>query len=185
MALDPPDKWVKRLLEMKQSSSSATGAKELGDFYSEMADKVQGVGGRPGIFKFNKAVFAAQLSSGFGPEASAPKWANSVATAWLAAVNASTITPATVPNSAWTASSVDVQTAPTAAATIITANAAKAQLQAGLIASSNAFKSGSDEGMEQFAKAFHDATKSFVFLTVGLVATPASPVPLPIPTSAE
>lgn len=186
MALDPPKAWEDRLRQMAQSQSLPAGAKELADFYGDLGDKVQGgPAGAPGIFTFNRAVFAAQLIAiGYSPTLPAPAWAAILSTAWLNAVNASTIKPGTVANPAWTASGVDVNTIPIGSATIITAAAAAALLQANLIASAAAFKSNPDDGIFKFAKAFHDATKQFTFLTIGLVATPA-PVPLPIPTGAS
>ena len=72
MALDPLDAWYKRLLQNKPVNSPAAGAKNLADFYGDMADKVQGVGGSPGIFKFNRALFVATLAPGFTPDPSAP-----------------------------------------------------------------------------------------------------------------
>lgn len=186
MALDPPKEWENRLRAMAQSQSLSAGAKELADFYGDMGDKVQGLGGSPGIFTFNRAVFQAQLMAlGFAPNPSAPGWAAILSTAWLNAVNLSTVSPGTVPNPAWTASGVDVLTVPIGSATIITASAAKAKLQASLIASANAFKSNSDDGIFKFAKAFHDATKEFTFLTIGLTLVGPAPVPTPIPTGAE
>jgi hypothetical protein len=171
---------------MQPANSQVAGAQNLADFYGDMADKVQGVGGSPGIFTFNRALFVSTLAPGFTPDPSAPSWAAKVAAAWQTACSASIITPGTVVNPAWTASSVDVLTAPIGSATIITLGAAKSTLQAGLIASASSFKGNTDAGQEAFAKAFLDATKAFTFLTIGLVlAPPAPPFPLPIPTSAK
>jgi len=187
MALDPLDKWEKRLLSMGQSKSVVAGSKELANFYGDMGDKVQaGAAGKEGIFTFNKEIFATQLMSmGFGPEPSSSVWAAAVANAWNNAVGLSIIKPGTVSNPIWTASSVDSLTLPIGSATITTASAAKGILMAGLIASSPAFKTDSKKGIKLMAKAFYDATKLFSFLTIGLVITPGGPVPAPIPTEAK
>lgn len=186
MAIDPPNQWEKRLRAMAQSKSLPAGAKELADFYGDMGDKVQGVGGSAGIFTFNRAIFAAQLIAlGFAPTQSPAVWANIVSTAWLNAVNLSIIAPGTVSNPTWTASGVDTNTLPIGSATIITSSAAKAKLQSGLVASASAFKSDSDDGIFKMAKAFHDATKEFTFLTIGLTLVGPVPVPTPIPTKAQ
>lgn len=186
MALDPVDAWVKRLLQMQPASSPNAGAQNLADFYGDLADKVEGVGGAPGIFTFNRSLFVATLAPGFSPDPSAPSWASKIASAWETACGASIITPGTVANPAWTASSVDINTVPVGSSTIITLSAAKSKLQSGLIASANAFKGNPTAGQEAFAKAFLDATKEFQFLTIGLVlAPPAPPFPLPIPTPAQ
>lgn len=185
MAVEPLSGWAKRLSEMNQSTSPPAGAKELADFYGDMADKVEGVGGKPGIFTFNRAVFIAALD-GFPPDPSAPSWALRVSDAWQKACAASIITPATVTNAAWTASVKDVLTVPIGAATIITLSAAKVKLQTDLIASATVFKGNSDQGIIKFASAFREATLLFQFLTIGLVlAPPGAPVPLPIPTAAK
>ena len=186
MALDPPKEWEKRLRAMAQSQSIPAGAQELADFYGDMGDKVEAIGGAPGIFTFNRPIFIAQLIAlGFAPTEPPAVWANIVSTAWLNAVNLSIITPGTVSNPAWTASGVDVLTVGIGSATIITAAAAKAKLQSGLIASASAFRSNSDDGIFKMAKAFHDATKEFTFLTIGLQLVGPAPVPLPIPSSAK
>jgi hypothetical protein len=186
VALDPVGKWKDKLLAMGPASSPSAGAKSLADFYGDMADKIEGVPGSPGIFTFNRAMFATQLvSMGFNPDPSAPSWANTISTAWQTAVGISTITPGTVNNPTWTASGVDSLTVPTGTATIITLSLAKATLQAGLIASASSFQGNTDSGIEKYAEAFYNATKQFQFLTIGLVATPGGPVPVPIPTPSK
>lgn len=186
MALDPVDAWVKRLLDNKPVGSPVAGAQNLADFYGDMADKVEGIGGSPGIFKFNRALFVSTLAPSFLPDPSAPSWAAKIANAWQVAVAASSITPGTVTNPVWTASAVDVLTVPTGSATIITLGSAKGLLLSGLIASASSFKGSPEAGQKAFAKAFLDATKAFTFLTIGLVLVPpAPPIPLPIPTSAK
>ena len=170
---------------MAQSQALQAGAKELADFYGDLGDKVEAEGGTAGIFTFNRAVFAAQLIAlGYSPTLPAPAWAAILSNAWGNAVKASIITPATVSDPTWTASGVDVATVPIGSATIITASTAQAKLLSSLIASAAAFKSNPDDGIFKFAKAFHDATKEFTFLCIGLVATP-TPVPTPIPKGAK
>lgn len=186
MALDPLDAWVKRLNQMEPVNSQGAGAQNLADFYGDLADKVEGIGGTPGIFRFNRGLFTANLAPGLIPDPSAPSWSSKIANAWLAAVGASSITPGTVSNPAWTASGVDSQTATTGSATIITLSAAKGILQTGLIASASAFQSNTDAGQVTFAQAFLNATRAFTFLTIGLVlAPPGPPIPLAIPTPAK
>jgi hypothetical protein len=186
VALDPVDKWKDKLLGMGPANSPADGAKSLADFYGDMADKIEGVPGAPGIFTFNRAMFASQLMSmGFNPDPSAPSWANTISTAWQAAVGVSVISPGTVNNPTWTASGSDVLTVPVGTATIVTLPLAKAALQAGLVASASSFQGGTDNGILKFAEAFYNATKQFQFLTIGLVATPGGPVPVPITTPSK
>ncbi len=176
MALDPLEAWVKRLSQMKPTDSKEAGAKNLADFYGDLADKVEGQGGSPGIFRFNRELFVATLTPSLAPEESAAVWATNIANAWQTAVAASVITPGTVVNPAWVVSGVDVLTLPLGSASIPTLSTAKETLQAGLIASAG--------DQEAFAQAFLDATRAFTFLTIGLtVGEP--PVPLPIPTPAN
>lgn len=180
MALPPLEAWVDRLRQLQPVNTQQLGAKNLADFYGDMADQVEGVGGSPGIFTFNRSLFVATLAPQFIPDPSAPSWANRIADAWQVAVASSVISPGTVINPAWTASVVDIQTAPIGSATIITLSAAKSVLKAELIKSAGQFSNDTESGLVAFAKAFREATKAFTFLTIGL-AIPGTPLPIPTP----
>lgn len=182
MALDPLDIWVERLLQMQPKDTKLQGAWNLANWYGDLADKVEATGGSVGIFTFNRPLFVSTLAPGFNPDPSAPSWAARLASAWEIACKDSKITPATVPNGAWTQSAVDVLTAPKGAATIITLSQAKNLLENKLIASATAFAGDPDAGHKAFAKAFRDATLAFIFLTIG-IAILNTPVPIPLPAT--
>lgn len=135
--------------------------------------------GAPGILTFSDALFATQLLALSPVDDSS--WASAMADAWEVAMLASVITPGTVSDpSTWLVSIVDVNTLPTAAASIPNLSAAKATLVSGLLAAT-----AEDDPPGPMADAFHAAISSLTFLTVGIGGTPISPVPIPVPRTAQ
>lgn len=183
--LDPLSGWKSRLLAMPPASDANSGIQNLADFLGDQMDKVEAQGGGPGIFTFDRGLFASTLlSSGFGPT-SGNEWAGKLATAWMTGSGSTTITAGTVTNPAWTASVTDIQTLPSGSATIVTLASAKTFLESALLGAASSFSSVTnpaqgDAVVTQVAGAFRDATLLFQFNCIGLAIAVPSPIPVPI-----
>lgn len=181
--LDPESTWVDEFKKLKPASTPIAGITALADVIEKLTNKVDpkipGGMAQPGIFKWNKAIFIAQMLT--QQPTQGPDWVAKMAGAWSAACNAGVITPGLVTASIWTVSSKDTLTVPLVPATIPTVAAGQAAIM-GILSTMPAVMAADPEGgPEVFGKAFFAGVSAFTFILIGIAGTPVSPVPTPVP----
>jgi hypothetical protein len=185
--LDPEPIWVLEFKKLSPQQTGIQGFTKMAEVIEKLTNKVDpsvpGGTATPGIFKWNKAAFIAQVAT-LAPTAT-PEWANTMSNAWAAACTSGVITPGLVSApSLWLVSSVDVNTLPAAATTVPTITVGQALLLSGLLTVPGLMSTNPAMAPEAFAKAFRAAVAAFTFNLIGIAGTPASPVPLPVPATA-
>lgn len=187
--LDPVSTWIDEFNKIPPASTSIMGIINLADTVEKLTNKVEPNAPMadsvlPGIFKFNKATFIAQLLS-LTPTP-APDWIPKVAAAWSAACMSGVVTPGKVTiSSMWLVSTSDVSTVPAAAATIPTIAAGQALIISTMSAVPALMSIDPKTAQETFARSFHAAVSAFTFVLIGIAGTPITPVPLPITVPAK
>ncbi len=186
--LDPEQTWVDEFKKLKPATTPIEGIVSLANVIEKLTNKVEpnipGGQAQPGIFKWNKAAFIAQMMT-LTPTQT-PDWIPKVANAWSMACNTGIITPALVTApSFWTVSSKDVNTLPIVPATVPTVVAGQAALIGVLSAVPAQVMADATKSPEMYAKAFRAAVSAFVFILIGISGTQISPVPLPVPVPAK
>ena len=186
--LDPEKDWIDAFAALKPADVSITGIMNLADVIEKLTNKVEpnmpGATVTPGIFKFNKAIFIAQLMSLVPTPV--PDWIPKVAGAWSAACMGGIITPGCVmAPSVWLVSSSDIMTIPTAAATIPTIAAGQAMIVSMMSGVPGLMAVDAKSAKEMFARSFFAAVSVFTFSLIGIAGTPILPVPLPMVVPAK
>ena len=186
--LDPENIWVMEFKKLPPANTPVEGVKNLADLIEKLTNKVDPLvpGGQasPGVFKWNKASFIAQMMALVPTQG--PEWAQKVSAAWFAGCSTGIITPGLVSApSSWQVSSVDLNTLPTVPATVPTVAAGKAAIEGILASVPGIMSANPSQSPEMFAKAFFAGVKAFTFVLIGISGTPASPVPLPITATAQ
>jgi len=186
--LDSESAWVDEFKKLKPADTPIGGITALADVIEKLTNKVDAMvpGGQstPGIFKWNKAAFVAQMLT--QQPTQGPDWIAKMAGAWQTACNSGVITPGTVTaSSTWAVSSLDVNTLPIVPATVPTVAVGYAAIIGILSGIPAVVASNPEKGPELFAKAFRAGVSAFTFVLIGVAGTPVSPVPLPIVATAQ
>ena len=184
--LDPQNVWVDEFKKIAPASTPIMGIVNLADTIEKLTNKVEpnfpaADNVSPGIFKWNKALFIAQMLSLVPTPA--PDWVPKVANAWMAACMGGIVTPGTVTaSSLWAASTKDVQTLPAAAGTIPTIAIGQAAIISSMVTIPALMAVNPAQAQEMFAKSFFLAVSAFTFILIGLApGTPPIPVPMTVP----
>jgi len=184
--LDPQDTWVDEFKKISPADTPIMGIINLADVIEKLTNKVEpnfpaADSILPGIFKWNKALFVAQMLSLVPTQA--PDWIPKVANAWMAASMGGIITPGTVTAaSIWGQSTSDILTVPAAATTIPTIAVGQAAIITTLSAIPALTAVNPQQAQELFAKSFFLAVSAFSFILIGLApGIPPIPVPMPVP----
>ena len=171
--LDPASTLNTALLALSPTVDKHAGCVAFVNVIGDFMDKVNALGGIPGILTINRPAYVALLETQV--PVSDNSWMAPFANAWMEGVAQGIITPGTVTNPAWTASTVDIATLPSPAVTITTLSSAEVDLQSSL----TNVKADNTAALP-LATDIRNATLEFIFTCIGIVI-PAVPLPIPLP----
>ena len=186
--LDPEKDWIDAFAALKPADASIVGIMNLADVVERLTNKVEpnmpGATVTPGIFKFNKAVFIAQLMVLIPTPL--PDWIPKVAGAWSAGCMGGIITPGCVAAPlVWLVSSSDVNTLPVAVVTIPTIAVGQALIVSMMAGVPGLMAVDAKSAQDMFARSFFAAVSAFTFSLIGIAGTPITPVTLPVVVPAK